>query len=94
MRYLIVYDIEPDRIRTKISNTLECYGKRIQKSVFECDLESGALDKMTRLLEHELDSPRNGNIRVYRVCSNCIEASFSMGGLGPQDDAGDCIIFD
>ena len=33
--YLILYDIESDRLRTRFSKTLEKYGRRLQYSVFE-----------------------------------------------------------
>ena len=36
--YLVSYDIESDRLRKKISDTLENYGIRIQYSVFECEI--------------------------------------------------------
>ena len=37
--YLVCYDITSDRVRNKIVKTLEGYGRRVQYSVFECDLD-------------------------------------------------------
>ena len=37
--YLVCYDITSDRVRNQIVKTLEGYGRRVQYSVFECDLD-------------------------------------------------------
>lgn len=83
MRYVIVYDIEDDRTRDRVAKVLERYGERVQKSVFECVLEPEALDRLTGRLAKELGDPQTGNIRVYRLCANCLEASFGLGELAP-----------
>ena len=44
--YLVSYDIESDRLRKKISDTLENYGIRIQYSVFECEISEERYKKM------------------------------------------------
>ncbi|MGB3512406.1 MAG: CRISPR-associated endonuclease Cas2 [Microcoleaceae cyanobacterium] len=33
---IVVYDIPDDKRRTKLSNFLEDYGRRVEFSVFEC----------------------------------------------------------
>ena len=38
MLYLIAYDISIDARRTKLAELLEGFGQRVQRSVFECDL--------------------------------------------------------
>jgi len=38
MLWLICYDIQSDRVRSRVARTLEHYGERIQYSVFECIL--------------------------------------------------------
>ena len=48
--YLVSYDIESDRLRKKISDTLENYGIRIQYSVFECEISEQRYKKMYREL--------------------------------------------
>ena len=37
--YVISYDISENKIRNKVAKILEGYGKRIQYSVFECDID-------------------------------------------------------
>lgn len=63
MFIVIAYDIRDDRRRLRISRLLEGYGKRVQYSVFECDLEERHLGRLlpalTRLIE-----PDDG-VRLY-----------------------------
>lgn len=86
-RYLITYDIENDRVRTRIADLLEGSGWRVQKSVFECLLEPEALDKLTRSLTRELESAPGGSVRVYRLCADCMTAAFGLGDV--EEGAGE-----
>jgi len=81
MRYVIAYDIEEDRVRTRIATLLGSYGTRVQKSVFECNLESEALERLTNLLSTELAVTPGGNIRIYALCADCYAASLGLGEL-------------
>lgn len=66
--YLVSYDIESDRLRKKISDTLENYGIRIQYSVFECEISEQRYKKMYRELMLLMEqSEDNGNIRFYYI---------------------------
>ena len=46
MNYLIVYDIEDDKRRKKISDLLEGYGVRVNYSVFEFYLSQKELNEI------------------------------------------------
>jgi CRISPR-associated protein Cas2 len=81
MRYVIAYDIEEDRVRTRIAALLGGYGTRVQKSVFECHLEAADLEKLTHLLGDELAAAPGGDIRIYRLCADCYGASVGLGEL-------------
>jgi CRISPR-associated protein Cas2 len=83
--HLVVYDIEDDRVRSRIATILEGYGRRLQESVFECRLELRELEEMTVRLKRELQQPENGEIRIYRICSNCMDASFGIGEIKAFD---------
>lgn len=85
MYYLISYDISDDRIRTKAGKMLQGYGRRVQKSVFECpDLTERQLlklqDQLDRLVDHETDS-----VRLYRQCKGCL-AQFDLIGTGERPE--------
>lgn len=81
MRYVVAYDIEEDRVRTRIATVLASYGTRVQKSVFECNLEPEALERLTHLLSTELAVAPGGNIRIYQLCADCYGASLGLGEL-------------
>ena len=80
MRYVVAYDIEDDRARTRIAGVLERFGVRVQQSVFECRLEARDLERLVRRLERELTAVGGaGNIRLYRLCADCYGASQGIG---------------
>ncbi|BDV00428.1 hypothetical protein TDMWS_05130 [Thermodesulfomicrobium sp. WS] len=81
MFYVICYDIAEDRARTKAAKLLDGYGRRVQKSVYECEHMSERqllrlLDKLERLLDHTSDS-----VRCYRLCRSCL-TDFEGLGIG------------
>ena len=76
---MISYDISETRIRNKVSNILEGFGRRIQYSVFECNLEEKVFNRLYKqLLEQTIDSDSD-SIRIYRLCKKCAEESVTIG---------------
>lgn len=70
---MVTYDIEDDKKRTKISKTLEGYGgTRVQKSVFECEIELKQFNTLKRKL-HKFRG-KSDSIRYYHLCQRCIKA--------------------
>lgn len=72
MLYLICFDISEDRVRYRVVKALKGYGRRVQKSVFECpNLSEHRLlllqKKMESLIDHGSDS-----VRFYRLCKACV----------------------
>lgn len=43
MIYIVTYDTEDDKIRSKLSKVLKGVGQWVQKSVFECELSKNQL---------------------------------------------------
>ena len=70
MFYLVCYDVVNDRRRTKVANLLKGYGLRVQKSVFECVLNSDQLTmiqtKAAKILDEKTDQ-----IRFYPLSAHC-----------------------
>ena len=64
MFYLVCYDIVNDRRRTKVSNFLQGYGLRVQKSVFECVLSPDQY-KTVQKRRHKLIKEQEEQIRFY-----------------------------
>ncbi len=77
MIYLLAYDIADDKKRLKMANLLEEYGQRVQKSVFECRLNStehkNLLRKSQELIEAE------DSVRIYPLCQDCLKKVTAVG---------------
>lgn len=67
---IVVYDVEDNRQRTKISNLLEKYGIRINLSVFECMFTETQFRKVREDLEKRIDK-HSDTIVYYTICVNC-----------------------
>jgi len=89
--FLVVsYDVVDDRRRLKVAKVLTNYGQRVQKSVFECDLDERRYLKMKeevdRLIHHEEDS-----VRFYSLCPRCRRA-VEVSGWGAVSEDEEVII--
>lgn len=70
MLILVSYDIEKDKTRTRLAKQLLNFGPRVQKSVFEADVKSEELEKLTGILE-KVPLKKDDSIRLYRICAEC-----------------------
>jgi len=68
MQNLIIYDIEEDRIRNKISEFCKDYGlERIHYSAFQGDLNRNRREELFLKLR-KLLGKNKGNIQVFPIC--------------------------
>ena len=79
MLVVVVYDIPDDKRRTKLSNFLEGYGRRVQFSVFECFL---SLEEMRQLYINvrKLVKPAEDSVRFYWISQEAVERVLIIGG--------------
>lgn len=92
MTMLIVYDIANNKQRRLVSDILEGYGTRVNKSVFECHLKN---EKQKRHLLTELKksfNPKLDSIRIYSICQKCVVNSFEIG-MHPDPFEYECVYF-
>ncbi len=78
-RIVVVYDMTNNKNRRLVSDILEGYGTRVNKSVFECELKN---EKQKHLLMEELRStfnPKTDSIRIYTICQKCLTNSKELG---------------
>lgn len=68
--YVVAYDIASSRQRRKFSQILEKYGRRINKSVFEC-LASPAELYAVRCAAHSLIDVKKDSVVFYSLCIDC-----------------------
>ena len=78
MHFVIAYDIEGNRRRTKVMNALKDFGLRVQYSVFECDLAPARLHELRDRLAGLIDR-RHDRIHIYPLCDACFFRSESLG---------------
>lgn len=62
--WIVSYDIPDDKRRTRVHKILEGYGRRVQHSVFECDLDETKIIRLELLLLREIDQPED-DVRFY-----------------------------
>jgi CRISPR-associated protein Cas2 len=65
---IIIYDISSNKIRNKVCKLLDSYGKRVQKSSYECWLNiiniKKLLEELTKLIQPD------DSVIVYRIDGN------------------------
>lgn len=76
---VISYDSPNDKRRTKMLKTLEGFGKRVQFSVFECEVRPSDLPRLHERLQKLLQADED-DIRVYPLCESC-RRKVSMLGI-------------
>jgi len=82
MRYIISYDISNNTIRSRIDKTMKDFGQRVQKSVFECELDPKRLRELVALLDKKRLSKGTDpgdSIRVYPLCAACSDKVIVLG---------------
>jgi CRISPR-associated protein Cas2 len=70
MLCVVAYDIAESGRRERVARVLLGYGRRVQHSVFEVDIEPGDLSVLLERLRPWLDEASDG-LRVYRLCGSC-----------------------
>lgn len=71
MLVVVTYDVSTEtaagrrRLR-RVARVCESMGQRVQKSVFECQVNEMQLDKLERALLAEIDQTQD-NLRFYRI---------------------------
>lgn len=87
--YLVVtYDVTSNRRRTKLADALEDFLGRVQKSVFEGELEDWRMPELRRIVMKHID-PGRDNVRIYRLCVRCRGGVEMMGVAAPAAERGD-----
>lgn len=83
MMVLIAYDIPDTKRRNKLAVYLEGYGRRVQKSVFECFL---TLEEM-RVLHGKVQQrikPEEDNVRFYWIPVDSLPRTLTIGSRPPE----------
>ncbi|MBP3195942.1 MAG: CRISPR-associated endonuclease Cas2 [Butyrivibrio sp.] len=77
--YVISYDIDKDKVRSKVAKLLENYGTRVQYSVFECSISEVQFEELYSQLATLMSGEIEGSIRFYQLCKNCMSKIAILG---------------
>ena len=78
MHILVSYDIVNTKKRTKLAKKLLNFGKRVQYSVFECNLNDKQIQQMKKQVLEFVDKVKD-SLRIYRLCQECAGRIESFG---------------
>jgi CRISPR-associated protein Cas2 len=84
MLVLIVYDIPDNRRRTKLAKFLEGYGRRVQKSVFECFISLDEMGKLYELVSKKVKISED-NVRFYWIPRDSVARTLTLGSSVPEE---------
>ena len=78
--YLVCYDISSNKYRKKAADTLLNYGRRVQFSVFECELGKAHYKKLCAELKKLVEQcGENVNICIFEINKNDYAKKVTFG---------------
>jgi len=83
MLVLVIYDIPDDKRRLKLSNFLEGYGRRVQKSAFECFMSLEEMRDLYRKIK-KLVRVEEDDVRFYWISEEAVSRVLVLGGNAPE----------
>lgn len=85
MHIAVAYDVSKDKNRRRVYQTLQRYGAWQQYSVFELKVNKTERVELEDELETHIDGTDGDRIRVYRLCSACLDATTDLGADPPDE---------
>lgn len=67
---MISYDISSNKKRARVAKYLKDFGKRVQLSVFEFNIDQSQYQEIKRQLKKLINLKKDG-VRFYRFCHGC-----------------------
>jgi CRISPR-associated protein Cas2 len=79
MRYVVIYDVSDDNLRSLVAETLKDYGlQRIQYSGFMGDLRRDELNSLLVELKN-LIKDLDENVQLFPMCDSCLKGKKMVG---------------
>lgn len=75
---VVAYDIRDDVRRLRVAKVLKNALERVQKSVFEGELDPDRVELVEARARRHMDE-REDNLRVYVLCARCAQAIRAYG---------------
>jgi CRISPR-associated protein Cas2 len=85
MRVIVAYDVSQDARRARLAALLSCWGDRIQRSVFECQLDQLELVEVLRRASVIIDS-RTDVVHAFPHCGSCAGGRAELGQARRLED--------
>lgn len=82
MLVVACYDISDPKQLTKVAKRMKDFGVRMQKSLFECELDDEGYSKMKESIKKIVD-PAKASLRYYRLCASCQNKIEFLGQVLP-----------
>ena len=84
MLVVVAYDVTDSRRRLKVATFLEGYGRRVQKSVFECFIGLREMKRLQAELLQRVQLPED-NVRLYWINADAVPRTLTLGSAPPQE---------
>ena len=70
MNMIVAYDIAEPRRLNKVAKVIKDYGLRVQKSIFEVQVDSRIFAEMKARIEEEIEQSADG-VKYFPLCEKC-----------------------
>lgn len=82
MHVVVAYDVVDDRRRARLADRLSELLHRVQKSVFEGDIDAKELEAVYERISAEADLTQD-SVLVLRLCRSCVLSADYLGVCRP-----------
>lgn len=83
MLVVVIYNIPDDKRRTKLATFLKGYGRRVQKSVFECFLSLAEMRVLCEQVQRRIQL-EDDNVRFYWIPADAVPKTLTLGSALPE----------
>ena len=80
MFIVVCYDIPDNGRRNRVAQALKGFGYRVQKSVFECEVNDEQFARMKKKVARRIVTDED-SVRYYSLCATCLK-KIEISGLG------------
>ncbi|MBU1055691.1 MAG: CRISPR-associated endonuclease Cas2 [Proteobacteria bacterium] len=70
MNMIVAYDIADEKRLARVAKIIKDYGIRVQKSIFELEIDSNTFAEMKSRVEKQI-VPEEDGVKYFPVCEKC-----------------------
>lgn len=91
MNMIVAYDIANPRRLLKVAKVMKDYGVRVQKSIFEVEVNEAGFREMRRRAEAILE-PEVDGVKFFPLCDRCSDTLVTLGLCAVFSDEGTVLV--